>query len=225
MNQRKPHILSRYWIWLVALCLCACMVLGVGVSYARYRTDFLTESYKFSAGAAENILMHGEVTEELTSAVLQGQWPEVPAGWTQLEQSQTEGTQPEAELKFSVSNGESGANYAKRDQAVSIQLVAGLTIEAPEKLTVTMTAPGAEENSETMRYTAVPEPILEGSFLYDTYGSGWVYRFYDAETGEQLTLLLEGGELSYMNITLSVAGDVSPSLLNLEISARYADQD
>lgn len=231
MDQRKLHIRSRYWIWLEISCLCICMVLGIGVSYARYRTDFMTESYKFVAGEPEAILMYGEVTKEWADDVLGGLWPAAPTGWTPVEQAETAGEAAEgallpmdAELRFCVSNGESGTLYAHRDQAVSIQLVASLTIGAPELLTVTMTVPGTEENAAEIRYTALPEPILEGSFLYDTYGHGWVYRFYDEKTGDQLTLLLEGGQLSYTNVTVGVAGDVSPSLLNLEISGRYADQ-
>lgn len=222
MDQRKRKTPSKYWIWLVVLCLCVCMMLGIGVSYARYRTDFLTQTYKFSTGSPETVRMYGEVTEEWTTSVLQGKWPEVPAGWTEVEQTETNG-QASAELSFCVSNGSSETGYVWRDQAVSIQLVAALTIEDSEFLTVTMTVQEMQTDGEEIQYTAVPEPILEGSFLYDTYGYGWVYRFYDEETDKQLTLLLEGGKLSYKNVTVSVAGDVAPSLLNLEIVAYYDD--
>ena len=53
--------------------------------------------------------------------------------------------------------------------------------------------------------------IVNGSALYHTYGSGYLYSFYET-TGEgkrELTWELSGGELSYVILTIQTIGDVS----------------
>lgn len=240
MNQQKLHRLRRYGICLVILCLCACVVLSIGVTYARYRTDYLTESYYFTTYMPQSYRLHGEVTDEWKAEVQNGNWPEFATGWTLLENAQTDtgsetgadtGTdaeaeatvQADAELRFSVSNGESGMQYSRRDQAVTIQLVASLTIEAPEKLTVTLTGPDPLYPNKQIQYIAVPQQIQEGSFLYEIYGDGWVYRFYPEDSKEEISFSLAGRRLSYTNFVIGVAGDVAPSLLSLEITTRYME--
>lgn len=221
MNQQKRNNLYRYGICVVILCLCTCVVLATGVSYARYRTEFLTQSFQFSTQTPQSIYLHGEVAEGQAAKAQGGDWPECPTGWTVPTMTgNQEILLPDAELRFSVSNGNSIYEYASRDQQFTVEIVAALTIENPDKLTVQMTAESPDDG-ELQDYIAVPERILEGSFLYGSYGDGWIYRFYDDE-GEPLVFRLEGGYLNYQNFIIQVAGNVSPSLLSLEISGQYS---
>lgn len=217
---RQQNILYRYSAFVIIICIC--VVLGCSVSYARYRSNFMTSSYWFTSSLTENIHIHGEVTEAEIDQVQAGVWPQVPAAWSY--------TTSEALLKFSVSNGYSGEEYSTRDQGVTIELVALLAIEDPENLKVTLTVTdmsdtdeeGAYVAGESVQYTGVAGEIVAGSRYASAYGEGWIYRFYDEEDNE-LLLPLEGGALVYKNCTLSVSGTGNASLLSLELSAKYTD--
>lgn len=215
MNRIKQNIPRRYQAILAVLCLCTCLVLGVGASYARYQTDFLAASYWFQSGTYDTIAMHGFVAEKDLDAVKQGTWPKLQSGWSYTNNNS-------AQLKFSISNGASAEEYGGRNQMVSIQLIASLSVEDPEQLQMTLTT--VNDEGEEMQYTGIPAEIPTGSVLHSIYGDGWVYRFYDEENVEQ-TFLLEGNALDYQNFVLTVTGEVSPSLLSLEISAQYVNSD
>ena len=214
MDKKKVNILHRYGWYLAAICLCVCVTAGVGISFARYRNDFLTASFWFSSAVTETILMHGEVTEEDEEAVVSGTWPETPAMWSY--------SGSEAALRFSVSNGQSAENFAERDQNFSVELVASLSIEDPEKLEVTLSVP--DETGEWIEYKGTAEELVEGTRYHTVYGDGWVYRFTDEE-GNEPVFMLEGGALRYTNCVLTVVGDIGSSMLSLEISGRYADSE
>ena len=236
MNQQKPNSFCRYGICLVVLCLCGCLILSIGATFARYRTEYLVETYKFEAYAPQSYLLHGEVaTEEQIAAVGQGNWPEYPDSWTMYDLSTApiiilvEGDPggddlvflPNAQLRFAVSNGLSEAQYTGRDQRISLQLVAPLTVEDPLGLTVVLTGPDLLEPEKQTHYVAVPEQIEEGSFLYKAYGDGWVYRFYEEDEITQVAFPLAGDGLVYTNFAISVKGTVPASLLSLEITGQY----
>lgn len=238
MNQRKPHSFRRYGICLVILCLCGCLFLGIGVTFARYRNEYLVQTYKFEAYSVQNFLLHGEVTtEEQIAAASQGEWPDYYQDWVLYDQSNApiitlkegdpeDGSDdliflPDAQLRFSVSNGESGDSYTARDQKIRLQVVAPLTVENPDALTVVLTGPDLLETEKQTHYTAVPEPIAAGSYLYETYGDGWVYRFYEEDGRTQAAFTLSGDGLDFINFALSIRGDISASLLSLEITGQY----
>ena len=236
MNQQKPHSFRRYGICLAVLCLCGCLILSFGATFARYRTEYLTESYYFEAYAPQSYLLHGEVvTEEQLAVVGEGQWPEYPTSWTMYEPSTApiiilvEGEdgeddlvfRPDAQLRFSVSNGASAVDYTKRDQMISLQLVAPLTVGDPKQMTVVLSGPDLLEPEKEAHYTAAPEEIAAGSYLYETYGDGWVYRFYEEDGRTPVTFPLTGEGLDFINFALSVKGDVPASLLGLEITGVY----
>lgn len=238
MNQQKPHSLRRYGICLAVLCLCGCLILSVGVTFARYRTEYLAETYKFEAYNPQSYLLHGEVvTEEQLAAAAEGQWPDYPLAWSMYSVSTApiiilvEGDaeageddlvfQPTAQLRFSVSNGVSKVDYTKRDQLISLQMVAPLTVGDPQELRVILSGPDLLEPEKVAHYTAVPEPIVAGSYLYETYGDGWVYRFYEEDGRTPVTFPLSGEGLDFTNFALSVKGDVWASLLSLEIAGVY----
>lgn len=212
MDKRKLNILRRYGLFPAILCLCFCVVLGVGISYARYQSDFLTTSFWFTSSITDAVRMHGEVTDEDIEQIRSGIWPETPAAWSY--------SGSKAELRFSMSNGESAEQYATRNQCVSVELIASLSIEDPEKLAVTLTVTGMD--GERVQYVGAAQQLTEGSRYYSTYGDGWVYLFYDEE-GEEVTLLLEGGELRYTNCVLTVVGNTGSSLLSLEMSGKYTE--
>ena len=71
-------------------------------------------------------------------------------------------------------------------------------ISKPEQLTVTLTLPG----EEPLILLATAEPIPEVSGLSALFGSGYVFRFLDEQTQQELTLELKA-ETAY---TLTVQG-------------------
>ena len=58
--------------------------------------------------------------------------------------------------------------------------------------------------------------------LHAAYGDGWVYRF--CTDGTENTFSLAGGRLAYANYTVTVAGDVEPALLDLQILGQEASE-
>lgn len=77
-------------------------------------------------------------------------------------------------------------------------LAASQGISAPENLTVTLTIPG----EEPVILQATAEQIPEVSALSALFGAGYVFRFLDEQTGQELTLELTA-EAVY---TLTVQG-------------------
>ena len=236
MNQQKPHSFRRYGICLVSLCLCGCFILSIGVTFARYRTEYLTQPYVFEAYLPQNYQLHGEVTtEEQLAAIGEGQWPDLPLYWTLYDVSNAplivlvEGETdeedvlflPDAQMRFSVSNGTSKDNYTKRDQLISFQLVAPLTVEYSGELKVVLSGPDLLEPEKQAHYVGVAEPILAGSYLFEAYGEGWVYRFYEEDGRTPVEFPLTGRGLDFSNFAISVKGDVPASLLSMEITGRY----
>ena len=236
MSQQKPHSFRRYGICLVVLCLCGCLFLSIGATFARYRTEYQVEAYKFEAYAPQSYLLHGEVTtQEQIDAIDQGTWPEYPNNWTMYTPETAPFVylvvgapgeddvvlRPDAQLRFSVSNGLTDEQYTQRDQLISLQLVAPLTVEDPTKLTVVLSGPDLLEPEKEVQYLAVPEAIEEGSFLYETYGYGWVYRFYEEDEVTQAAFPLSGDGLEYTNFAISIKGTIPLSLLSLEITGKY----
>ena len=67
----------------------------------------------------------------------------------------------------------------------------------------------------------VAEPVLAGSYLFEAYGEGWVYRFYEEDGRTPVEFPLTGRGLDFSNFAISVKGDVPASLLSMEITGRY----
>lgn len=211
---RNNHIKMRNSLLrIIILCLCVCLLLGVGVTYARYRTEMLTISYWFQPGYQDSIVMRGVVKDDTEAKA--GVWNVLPDSWEHIAWNI-------AQLEFSVSNGSSGTNYATRDQAVSIQLIASLSIQSPENLTVSIIT--TDDEGLDVTYYGVPEEIRKGSFLHSLYGDGWVYTFVDENDSEQ-TFLLKGNRLSYRNFTICVEGNVEPALLSIELNGAYVNSN
>lgn len=194
---------------IACLCLmCAvCLVLTVGITYGRYQWDFPRVSYLFSPETpGQVVLCGGGVSQAWIDG---GNLPPMEETW--------ELTPTGAKLDFGVTNGFPG-NFTSREQVLEIRLAAGLSVASPENLQVILS--WEDENGQTRSLQAIPEPIEQGSFLYDSLGDGWVYHI-DSDSDRQFTL--PGGNLSYRNFTISVSGDVDPALLELQVSGRFAD--
>lgn len=206
--RRKTNNPAVRMAFLIVLCAAVCLVLAVGVTYARYQYDFPRQSYLFTPAARDRVVLcGGGVSQDWIDG---GNLPPLPETW--------EATASGVKLDFGVTNGYVG-DFAQRDQSYTIYLAAGLSILEPENLTVTLQWQDGE--GQTQQLTATALTIEKGSFLYDTYGEGWIYRFY-ADDREQ-NFFLAGGALNYQNFTITVSGAVDPTLLDLQVTGRYTD--
>ena len=191
---------------LCLLCL-GCLVSAVGITYGRYQWDFPRASYLFSPETPGQIVLCGGGVSQAwidggNLPPLDDDWEETPTG---------------AKLDFGVTNGFPGS-FTTRDQVLEIRLAASLAVVDAEKMQVTLS--WDDENGQTQSLTATPAPIEQGSFLHDSLGDGWVYRF---EQTADPQFILSGGGLHYRNFTISVFGDVDPALLELQVSGRFTD--
>lgn len=116
-----------------------------------------------------------------------------------------------ATLQFAVANGTSDTEYSPRDQILTLSMIGSLGIinngELPT-VSVVLTPEGSEEEIKTLEGQATA--IKKGSALYHSYGSGWIYRFYEdtLEGPKELTWELPGGELSYVTFKVQVNGEI-----------------
>ena len=192
---------TKYLNLLTLLCLVICLVLSVGVAYGRYQWEFPRRSYVFAPELPDSIFLCGSVPGEwLDHGVL----PELEEKWL-----------PNAEgvkLDFGVTNGNE-KQVSQEDKTYVVRLAAGLIIEDPEKLIVTLY--WWDSQGELHWENGVPTPIEKGSMLHASYGDGWVYQFYGDD--EELTFTLAGGQLSYANHTIAVYGEVETTLLDLQV--------
>lgn len=221
MNRTRINFIV---ICLVLLCLGMCLSM-VGTSYARYQQIIGEPTSMYIEGRERDVitLYGGDVSYAWLE---QNSMPDLESSWTV--------TAGGAELKFSVTNGESLAVFAQRDQEFRIRLIAGLSIEKPENLQVTLVREEAvpaettgdglilqAETTEQVTFTGKAEEIVSGTALYHAYGDGWVYRFYD-EKGEEIVFELPGGALEYQNFKIQVSGEVSQTLLTMQVIGDYS---
>ena len=91
-------------------------------------------------------------------------------------------------------------------------LAASQGVTDPASLQVTLTAKDADSGS-MLTVTGQPEPIAEGTVMYDNFGAGTVFRFYD-EQGREVPadLRITAGKLTVVG--LEDAAEVT-SLLRL----------
>lgn len=164
---------NRRWTWLLtAVLLTVALVLSVGTAFGRYRSEIFG-----------NLNFQVKAMEQLTFQTQQ---------WAQAEDGSYT-------LTFTMAEA---AENCRMYMAVS----EGVT--APESLTVTLTVPpapaedgqqteaedqtAAEPETQTpgepIVLTATMQQITAGSSLYGLFGSGYVFRFADVETGEELFL-------------------------------------
>ena len=213
MKRWKLNISSWYSLGLTALLVISCLVVSTGMAWARYRTEG-TERIYFKAREPVSVYL-GKVEYGEGNAA-EGKFVQTNEGSWELNED------GQLQLRFAVANGTSEAAFEERNQEVYVRIVGSLGIQTvADNISLKLTYPN-EENPDTpnmVKATAVR--IDPNSTLYSTYGDGWVFTF--REEGEELTWTLEGGELSYIEMDLTVEGGTlaDTSLLQLQIASRY----
>lgn len=105
------------------------------------------------------------------------------------------------QLPFTVANGASGESKTLQTQSFTVQLIGSLGLGNP--------LPDVElhvmEPEGQQVYRGMPTQIAQGSPLYQTYGDGWVFRFYD-EAGKERTWQLQGERFSAVEMALTLVG-------------------
>ena len=193
--------LARSRLTLTAILLLLCIVLLVGTVWARYleeKTDYL--KYKTREPGVISIWPgYNAATGRLT---------EGDCVWSFMDGIGT--------LRFYLSNSTPEVNYSDEDLRVSIRLLGSLSARNAQ---VVMSI---SDGTSTMRLTASPVEIVNGTPLFDTFGSGNAYVFLD-ESGAEFEWDLEGGALSVLSVQIDVwnlDGIEDPALLQLQVLER-----
>jgi len=179
----------------------------VGVTYARYQWDSPRQSYIFTPDKPDQVQLSGSITEQVLE---EGELPPFTGQWEQ--------TQTGMKLTFAVTNG-TASEPAQRNQKFTLYLTGGVGIGSAEALTVTLNWQDSEGN--LIQTPAMVQAVERGTLLYDSMGDGWVFRFYDQQ--QELSFLLEGGNMNYENFTLTVSGLTDPAMLDLRVEGNYVN--
>lgn len=208
MEKLKRVFRSKKAICLALALLLIGAVLAGGVTYARYQWEFQQASYFFTPeNTAAAVVYDGHITDDM---VHRGILPGTVETWSL--------TSSGGAFQFSVANGD-GNTAAQQDRHFVICIAAGLTVEDPENLAVVLTY--TDEGGNAVSVTGEAAAIEEGTFQYDAFGDGWIYRFYTDQN--ELRFDLTGGSFDYRNFTVTVIGKVSPTLLELQVTQVPAD--
>ena len=231
MKNRKPNISRFYALAAGALLVAGCLALGVGTTLARYRTD-----------AQASVIFEPRVPVSVTLGRMNGETgefdPTAPIGW----EMQNDGSM---KMNFVVSNQENqeeplevrirllGSLHAWSGEPHDPNATTETTKETTEETlpqvlkpeaTVTLWDGALDKEEKPILHTAQVMRIPENSALYHSFGEGWVFRFLD-ENGAELTWILENGQLSCVEMDLSISGQAlaGTSLLQLQIVAVQTD--
>lgn len=195
----KPRNNPMPRLGLAALLMLVSIVLTVGVAWGRYRTELDPFTYWFVPRNAEAVYLWGGKANDT--------YTELPGSWTVAES--------ESILPFLVSNGIS-SEFSQTDVRITIQLAATEGILDGKNLTLQLAVVDGETEPV---YSSRAEQIKEGTTLYDEFGGGWLYRFYD-DAGNEMSWTLEGGQLSEFSGELHIAGTIDTeyySMLQLQV--------
>ena len=189
---------KRYLAALLLLMLTVLM--ATGVAYGHYEAKIQQElNFNVQMQNAAYLFQGGEGVADFVPL------DEATNGWTS--------TEPDtAILNFRLSNVPSATAAAPAENMYVVLRIL-VTEGAGNGLNMVLTV-GENE------YRATAEAIPEGSTLYQTFGAGWIYRFYgnSAQTA-QVELTLAGVERSMLDGTLTVSGKTAyDSLMRLEIT-------
>lgn len=185
-----------------ALLLTVCFTLFlasvfVGRTYASYEASLkeeLTFGYQGDMGLI--YLLSSEKDENGAYAVDENGYFNDPGNW-ELVETEDEG-QASYVLSFLLANGRNARIPCESDQKATLALFATVGVQLAEDLTIVL-------SDGQSAYTAIAAPVTEGMMWYDSYGPGWIYRFYNA-AGEELTWPLPGGIFTARELTLTVSG-------------------
>lgn len=103
-------------------------------------------------------------------------------------------------LEFLLANGTGvgEGQWCQYDQKVDLSVFVTEGAGIADHMTVSIRSGGNE-------YVALPQRAEEGSSLYERYGAGWVFRFYD-DAGEEVTWPISGRGFFYRTMVLNVFG-------------------
>lgn len=221
MNRRKLNISRWYALGLAAVLVAASLLLAIGTTWARYRTEVGQETNLFEARRPISVTLG-----KLDDAGNFGAEDEI------LWEKQTDGKML---LNFAISNANADEDaekpYLEESLEVRVRLVGSLAAWSESETAKVILTDGTLLKSDFQtaepqekEFTAEVMRIPEKTALYYSFGDGWVFRFLDEE-GEELTWILEGGQLSCveMNITIDSAALAGTSLLQLQIIGEIAD--
>ena len=208
MNQRKPNKKAWYSLALAMLLCIGLLTIATGVTFARYKAERTTD-FSIKVRKPELICL-GTVSTETDES----DPPVTTETFTPAAQLNWETRDGVTQLKFAIGNGASGEEYSARDQQVSLRMIGslGLGTEPPG---LVLTLPPEEEGKEGKVIEATVTRLVEGTALQLSYGDGWLYTFTDG-AGEELFWELEGGDLNYVCLTITVTGAVPADLSLLQ---------
>lgn len=202
---RRTTSKRRSWpqLALMALLTLASVILLVSAVFARYETS--TTSYlSYQAKEYAGLYLWSGINQST------GTFRSTQSYWTE--------NNGRNELTFVVSNGTSGYDCAEESQQVYIRLFAALALQYTEG-SMPVTLGVTEEDGSVSLYSGTARSIAEDTPLYETFGPGWFFVFYD-EYGEEVSWRLEGGRLSALSASLTVEGVEleDTTLLQLQVS-------
>lgn len=251
MNRKKLNIRAWCALALAAVLVTFSLVAATGMTWARYRTDSSADiSYNarspmmVSLGKVEfKRNTDGEEEAQFVPSNA-GEWTRREDGQLQLDFAVANGTSAK-EKEFETRDqqvcvrvtGTLGLQIDEETIALKLKVPKQEDPEEEplEEETETPDEGLTEESDEDLEnfdvYEAQAVYISKGSPMYTTFGEGWVFRFMIEEDEavkedgkrEELCFLLEGGELNYiqMHLTMESSTPVDTSLLQLQIDSRY----
>lgn len=204
MFQGEKHNFAWNRIGLIVVLLATSLILAFGVAWGRYRTQ-LNEGISIRTEETTPIYLFGGKDGERYTE-LEGHW--------EISQSGTG-----SNLSVLITNSVEG-EYPQRDVDFFLRLVATEGIGGAENLKLSLYVEAVD--GSVAAYDAVAQVILENTQLYEQFGNGWVYQFYDAE-GREMVFTLSGGAVSEWSGVLACSEvnlGADPSLLQLQVIAR-----
>lgn len=198
MSRQTPErsLHNRLGILLVMILLCLCLT--IGIAYGRYRAQSV-DNLPFVSDELEMVYLGRELSADGEVDVQSANWVQENSVFA---------------MEFLVCNGNSETKFAEQDQEVSLSLLASGALLNGEEAVVELIVPteGGEE-----AFLATVQPILKGSSYETKFGEGWVFRFLH-EDKEEVTWTLKGGELSVLQVKITLADAKFVSDCQLQIS-------
>ena len=213
MNQRKLNMFRILGLTLILLI--GSVAALTGVAFARYRVD-RTEQTELTPRTPEYIHLgtlekETEDAEPVFQAGIQNTW-ELKDGRYQL--------------SFAVANGTDAETFAESDQEFRVRLIGTMGVwdgeDTVDVILQVPSIPSEEDPEKPLEIPATATRIQPGSILYEEFGEGWVFSFYDPWKDEW-KFDLPGEELNALELVLIVneADLTDPSLLQLQITGYF----
>lgn len=200
---KNAYTKNRSWLFLLTICFLSvlCLLLVTGAARAHYEASLepVEQNLQYQSNAGRLYLLSTD-KDELGK-------------WESLTDDDGVAIPNTYVLDFLLCNGTSKENCSVSDQNASLVLFATVGIEDPEDVEITL----SDGQSD---YSAEASEVIDGSVWDNTYGSGWIYRFYN-DAGEELSWSLSGGVFIYRQMRLTVKGtSESTAMLSLIATSR-----